>query len=73
MNIGFQHLPFIEKAVSSQTKMKQLHNMMLINHYMQQKIKRLGTDFSNTIYTFYFIKYYITIVTMKYGSRKIIP
>lgn len=40
---------------------------------MLQKIKRLGTDFSNTIYMFYFIKYYITIVTMKYGSRKIIP
>lgn len=57
----------------SQTKMKQLHNTKLINHYTQQKIKRLGIYFSNMIYTFYFLKYYITIVTMKcckdYSSR----
>lgn len=44
---------------------------MLINQYIEQKIKKLGTGFSNMIGTFCFLKYYITIVTMKCCSAKV--
>lgn len=72
INTGFQHLAFTKKVVFSQTKPKQLHNTRLINLYMQQKIKRLGIDFSNMTYTLSFLKYYITMVTVKCCSGEII-